>query len=604
MKKILLFLLMFIPLVVNANAINVDDEYTNYDYVIENYDIDIQVEENNIYEVEETVEVKYNILKEEFVRRIPLNNSFERLDGLVLEDKIQIKDLEVSQEYKSTISNGEYIIKVLNDEKNKNYKYIFKYKYNAGKDRRDGLDEFTFNLLGKDWDTVVKNVNFSITMPDSFDSSKIEFLRGDGRYLNVDDIEYKVEKNVITGSSKNVYKASEFLNVRIELDEGYFKNARYYFDNKVFLMVFIPLIVLIIIYRIWLKYGKDEELTLTKSFGVSTYYNSLEFEYLYKGRCSKKGIVSLIIDLANRGFIDIRPVTLKESINNKEDYIIRVNTDYKDCKVNEKLLLRGILDSRKNHVLNKLDDNEVYLSDMVNCSYRVVDKILGNINNIKNHSRIFTPVTKNIVISILLMLISLFIVVGIPILSFTSFSSVLLCMFVILLYVPFFYLLISNNELVGSVRFVLIACLTMHLIIMFSLTPLFEVIVYDSYYMLAFIIGIMLIVGMVICIIYMPKRTEYGIKVLGEIEGIKKCLLNPKDKEIDSVLKLKPNYFYEIWPYSYILGISDDVSRLFKDKVFNYPEWFNSKEEFSFLKFINYLNVMVEDIEEVIGSIE
>lgn len=53
-----------------------------------------------------------------------------------------------------------------------------KYTYNIGKDPVKNADELYFNLIGDEWDTVINNISFKITMPKSFDKSLLGFSSG------------------------------------------------------------------------------------------------------------------------------------------------------------------------------------------------------------------------------------------------------------------------------------------------------------------------------------------------------------------------------------------------------------------------------------------
>ena len=65
-KFILLFIsfFLFIPFVVKADT----------GYKIENYDIDIIVNENHVLDITETIDIKYSESSHGFIRKIPIKN--------------------------------------------------------------------------------------------------------------------------------------------------------------------------------------------------------------------------------------------------------------------------------------------------------------------------------------------------------------------------------------------------------------------------------------------------------------------------------------------------------------------------------------------------
>lgn len=98
----------------------------------------------------------------------------------LLHNRTQIKNVSDQAENSTSKEEGNYQIKIgsasetLTGEK----EYIIKYTYNLGKDHVKDYDELYYNIIGNEWDTVIGNITFSITMPKSFDSSKLGFSAG------------------------------------------------------------------------------------------------------------------------------------------------------------------------------------------------------------------------------------------------------------------------------------------------------------------------------------------------------------------------------------------------------------------------------------------
>ena len=55
--------------------------YASYDYVIDKYDINIVVNENNTFDITEKITAYFNTRKHGIIRTIPLRNEITRLDG-------------------------------------------------------------------------------------------------------------------------------------------------------------------------------------------------------------------------------------------------------------------------------------------------------------------------------------------------------------------------------------------------------------------------------------------------------------------------------------------------------------------------------------------
>ena len=54
-------------------------------------------------------------------------------------------------------------------------------------------------------------------------------------------------------------------------------------------------------------------------------------------------------------------------------------------------------------------------------------------------------------------------------------------------------------------------------------------------------------------------------------------------------IKNKEEYFYQMLPYAYVLGIFDKWTNKAKNKINNYPNWHQEKEEFDTLQFKRFI---------------
>ena len=155
-----------------------DLKYKTLDYVIDEYNVNIIVNENNTFDITETITAYFNVSKHGIIRNIPLKNTITRLDGTSSTNRAMVSNVGVDNEYTTSIENSYYKIKIgssfetLTGEK----KYVIKYTYNLGKDPSKKYDELYYNIIGTEWDTAIGNVSFTITMPKDFDSSKLGFF--------------------------------------------------------------------------------------------------------------------------------------------------------------------------------------------------------------------------------------------------------------------------------------------------------------------------------------------------------------------------------------------------------------------------------------------
>ena len=281
--------------------------YASRDYVIDKYDINIIVNENNTFDITETITAYFNVSKHGIFRTIPLKNTIVRLDGTTSTNRTQVSNISVDNEYKKIRQNGNYKLQIGSKDHTLigEQKYVIKYTYNLGKDPMNNYDELYYNIIGNEWDTVIGNITFSITMPKEFDSSKLGFSSGTKGSIDNSKVIYNVNGNKITGTYNGILDVGKALTVRCELPEGYFVDAKLDINKIDYLMFFVPIIFLVISILLWNIFGRDDQIIETIEFYPPEGLNSLDVGFLYKGRAENKDVTSLLIYLANKGYLEI-----------------------------------------------------------------------------------------------------------------------------------------------------------------------------------------------------------------------------------------------------------------------------------------------------------
>lgn len=81
-------------------------QYSSYDYVLDKYDINIIVNENNTFDITETITAYFNVTKHGIFRTIPLKNTITRLDGTTSTNRTQVTNVRL-------IMNIQYLEKMV-----------------------------------------------------------------------------------------------------------------------------------------------------------------------------------------------------------------------------------------------------------------------------------------------------------------------------------------------------------------------------------------------------------------------------------------------------------------------------------------------------------
>ena len=585
-------------LILNSNTPSENSMYASYDYVIDNYDVNIVVNSNNTFDITERITAYFNVPKHGIFRTIPLSNKIVRLDGSTSTNRTQVTNLSVSDEYTTSRESGNYKIQIGSASRTLTGKqtYTIKYTYNLGKDPVSDYDELYYNIIGNEWDTVIGNVTFNITMPKEFDSSKLGFSSGSVGSIDNSNVKYNVNGNIISGNYDGVLNPEESLTVRCELPEGYFVGANIPVNIKDYLVLLIPVIFLGISFLLWFKFGRDEKVIETVEFYPPKEFNSLEVGFLYKGKADNKDVTSLLIYLANKGYIKISELKDSNPSSNSINFKITKLKEYDGDNINEELFLKGLFsDNRK--ILNK---NEVTIEDLKDNFYVTMSEILYNINNPKNKDLLFEKLlSHNRILVLLMIVISYFIINIYPLVQYDNVvRSIVIIIFSLAFLLIAFYIFVVTSDKFS--RFFSLFFVVVGIIPLYSLgLPWISL---DKYYFIGYIVCLVCILAMVIIFKYLPKRTSYGNEILGKTIGFKNFLETTEKYKLEALVGQNPSYFYDVLPYTYVLDISDKWIKNFEVISMGAPYWYEGYTNFNVDNFMSFTNDAIISAEAAMSS--
>lgn len=598
-------------------------QYSSYDYVIDKYDINIIVNENNTFDITETITAYFNVSKHGIFRTIPLKNTITRLDGTTSTNRTQVTNVSVDNEYTTSRENGNYKLKIGSASRTLTgeQKYVIKYTYNLGKDPGKDYDELYYNIIGNEWDTVIGNVTFSITMPKEFDSSKLGFSSGTTGSTDNSKVKYNVSGNKITGSYNGILGAGEALTVRCDLPEGYFVGTGLDINIMNYILFLIPLIFLAIAIILWYKFGRDDQVVETVEFYPPQGFNSLEVGFLYKGQADNQDVTSLLIYLANQGYIKIAETEEKSLFSKSKGFKITKLKEYDGNNINEQIFLNGLFTKRSlfASLFSKTPEtptdniNEVTSMDLYDNFYITMGRILSNINNKENKHKLFEKSASSKTVFIILMIIATFCMITIP----PVFTYGEAGMLIGALLFPGIGFTVMFSMLFGGTKTIYVNGKATHSSIgtklfgliwggMFGGMPwaftVLPALLQDPTYLIGYIIGVICILGMVICLKYLPKRTPYGNEMLGKLKGFRNFLETAEKDKLETMVMQDPTYFYNILPYTYVLGVSDKWIKKFESISLQAPSWYDSPNAFDMVAFGSFMNNTMTSAQSVMSS--
>ena len=610
-----------------------DDEniYLADGFDISAYNVVLDVNEDNTIEVTENLTVNFTSnYKHGIYKFTPQWLEYTGKDGETIKRKSTVTNYRaVGDEYtvdsvkkKKRIKIGSADEYVGAGEKT----YVIKYTYDMGKDPYKGFDELIFHAYGDYWGTEIKNASIQVNMPKNISGTQINFFLDKYRETNANDfVDYSVSGNTIYAKfnqekyleyQKKDYCSYEFrvdeygncempeymekelvssLTIDVELPEGYFVGGSWNYGWGSFIICLITFAITVWNFIRWKNFGKDfPNKVETVEFYPPENFSSAEIGYIYGRQTNKKLTISLIVQLASKGYIKIdeieknkkkeiqitnlmiRPVQQLSFDDLVPDRVIKVkklkladptmldkseltmmtylfkNSDEKELKTNlekflavrDSLVQKGFIeivsdneDSRFEELNKRKVEYEAskkqYEIDKVNYNNKI-----GKMPSLTNleltvYNRLFEK--ENVII---LSKHKTF---------YKAFDDV-------------------ENQLKGSLKdliddknatkkmiqsiFISIGVLFLYLIsycLVKDMDPSWKIIYWMSFACIFINVYFTFI---------MKRKTEYGETVIAKVKGFKNFLETAEKEKLEALVLENPNYFYSILPYTYVLNIS------------------------------------------------
>ena len=566
MNKKFISVLIFFTLIILISLIvpkpsmavsNYTNSNTQYTQSYKSYDINIKVNENNTYDITETFVVHYNFLYENGITRtIALNNSVQLPNGKKYTNSAEVTNISANTSLSQERDGGDLILKI---GKSKDFlfdddrTYILKYTYNVGSDPLKDNDLFYFFFFNFMDETKlnINKISFTITMPKEFDSSNLTFLSGVQELSNGGNLKYTVNGNTINGTYEFDSQQLATLSVALTLPEKYFTvDEKSY--SPYYLIIAISLGFVFIVFILWLIIGRDKTVVDTVEFYPPGGYNSAEVAFLYYGRVDIKAVVSLLFYLAYKGYLKIDEI--KGSFPFYNNFKITKLKEYDGNNEEEKIFFDGLFSSK----------DVVTYKELHSTFYYTVRKILKGFNNRRNKKKLYYKkaltarkiIMPMIIILTILSIVKIFIDGNIS--PYISLTAIVFLLFGIIF--PINILMYKNTRFTKTV--ISIWILTVGLVpFIVGICP---IVFSKPIYAITFIIVFISILALLVFRKLILKRTPESIDALGKIKGFRKFLKTAEKEQLDALVEKDPEYFYNILPYTYALGISNKWVKRFE----------------------------------------
>ena len=539
-------------------------------YIIENYKMDIIVNEDNTFDVTETIDVRFTEDgKRGIIRNIPRVNYLKRENGEYSKNIAYLTNLEVNDDFKYTKDRKYYNIKIGKNDvvAPKEKTYIIKYKYDIGKDPLKDIDEFYFYIIGEGWNTTINNVEFKIKMPKMFDENKVKFFNVYKNNFRNLHLNYIIREKTIIASYNKKLRPNEGLSIRMILPKGYFYRKWIPFTNAMLIKMFISLILVIVAIIIWMSDEKKKWIVCKKEYYPPNNMNSLVLTLLYYG--IKDDAVMLLVSLLNKGYLRFEEIRY-DSSNWKNFKIIKIK-DYDGNDKYEKIIFEELF---KNKDVIEKEEYKYIINDITQKVYDGIDIESFNKKRIDKKSvRI-----KNLIF-IMSMIVMTF-------MFWSSLSDIVIKAIIMLVFRW------VEKRMYPFIKTKTYWIFIMSLIIV-PLDFLFNGIIrLEDSYLIEFIFESVCFFILTVLFIKKNKVIKENIMILERIDSFYKFLRNPRRDKLNELIKNDPNYLYKMIPYIVSLNLLERYNNKYIKDLLNAlgsPAWYEGNEEFKLNLFVGEL---------------
>ena len=588
---------------------------TYYDsgYKIENYNIDINVSENNVLKITEEIKVNFLESSHGIIRKIPIINTLEGIDRPKTKSRYVVSNVKyrILDEYGTNISNDVSSYSESNNFYNLQlgsnnyikgiYNFHISYDYNLGIDPIKNGDEFYFNLIGNQWDTTIENVVFKITMPKTFEYTSDSMGMYYGPYKsNYDEgLSYEVYGNVISGSLSKQLDPWSGLTIRIELPEDYFvgeTDLSFTPLHKLALLIFGAILILTSI--IFLIIKSKNRVIKTVEFFPPEDMSSLELAFNYKGKVNYNDISSLIVYFANKGYLTISEET-------KKIFSLKKVAEYDGNSKFEKAFFDYIFEE-SDTISSKALENRFSKAS----AHSFFSKLKKDINSKERQSKILHKSAKSIKNLYLIffgissfIMIFLFISTIIGNLIFAVIPTLIAMVF--MYYLPYTSLISyeKTHEQALTVTQIITAFVGVCLNLYYFFSPN-SILQFNLWFLFLIALMIFANVALILASRQPLLRTQQGKEILGKILGFKDFLIKAEKPQLEKLVLENPNYYYNILPYTYVLHVSKKWMDKFELIPLNAPDWYEetSLSPFTFMGINNLVSISIRTTRSTLKS--
>ena len=552
-----------------------------------NYDVTVDVAEDNSYNYHEHLDMYYVTAHHGIYRYLPMQG--QKISGIRVP----------GYEYDVYTQSGYQVVKIGSGSYTLTGENPYDIVYNIAmyEDENPDKDMLLLNLLPTDWETDIGASRCVINLPKKADLSKAKVYSGSyGTTSNEDNavLETSEDGKTITITAKDI-PAHHGVTLQLELPQGYWQGAPQFGRltvSNMFLFLLGPVGAILL----WYLYGRDKHMVKTLEFYPPDELTPGEIGYLVDGRADKQDVISTIVYLADKGYIEI------EEIDRKRFRFLAIRKPGPDVPQYVSKIYEGLFPGKRTSTTSdQLASSTSFGKKYLRSKEQLEEMFSGNRAIIRPDSRMARAACTVAAI--------------VPSAAYVTWAGAngddlgLYALFWtgahILISVALMCSVYDNIRSASKVKTVL---KSLGAIWFFTMGVGFLPLASDALSLLpkakAMALVMYLVVGTLISMFFAViavAKTDSYTDLLGRVLGFRDFIKTAELDKLNELVEEDPQYFYHIMPYAYVFGLSNKWIKNFEDLPVVAPEWYRGTRSFDSFDYY-MMGRMMSDCSASVGS--
>lgn len=393
-------------------SVSLDQEYPGYSWYIPSYEVNMKLRKDAVLEVEERIVADFsNVSRRGIIREIPYRYPVE-WGGQTRVTPITFKRVEnfdgIDWEY-TAYKYGDYqnlrignVDTYYSEPLNYEFEYEVENLINSFSENKETLgplregngsirDELFWNAIGTEWDeSPIGYYEVNLDMSEFSDDEIYLVECFVGEFGSTDNCELEKNGPIYTASGP-LLGYQEGVTFDVEVKGGVMVpnwSWSVFMYDLVKLLYLVPLMIFFGCYVWWRVYGKDfANKTIIPTYKLDQNLRAMEVGALVDERFNSEDVTAGLIDLAVKGYIEIKEIPKKGLFGSKSfDFIKKKDAD-DDLMSFEKKLLDGLLGKSKK--INSKDLEGVFYITVNSVKKKIFDYLVDQKYYVKNPNAVF-----------------------------------------------------------------------------------------------------------------------------------------------------------------------------------------------------------------------